>query len=338
MKYKPLTKNQIIISVDRLTRFKSTEEKYLRVFRDIIISNLIEPKFKKYELDKLDYSLIKDFAVQIFNNSLEDDNTKDLTINHRLMDYENSVFKNDKSVKTLLENKLDYKSALKLLDGADIPVNLKWLKHLSKNEELTSLREKYNLKFPISKVVIVEGITEEILLPSFSKFLGYDFLKYGINIIPAGGKNQVVKLYYKYSEMLKIPIFILLDKDAVDNVEAINHKLRKQDKVYLLNSGEFEDLLPKELILKTINSHLRNLSSVSLEELDGSDRMVKILEEIFKTKGIHEFKKAEFASLVNKQIKSESDISEEILLIVKAIKFLAKTSYKNEKNPSKSLK
>ena len=40
---------------------------------------------------------------------------------------------------------------------------------------------------------IVEGITEEILLPVFSKLLGYDFYAHGIQIIPAGGKNQVVK-------------------------------------------------------------------------------------------------------------------------------------------------
>ncbi len=46
-KVKPLTKEQIIISIDRLTRFKNTEVKYFRVFSDILINNLISPKFKK---------------------------------------------------------------------------------------------------------------------------------------------------------------------------------------------------------------------------------------------------------------------------------------------------
>ena len=50
MKYKKLTPEQIKISLDRLTRFKFTREKYLRVFSDIILSNLIEPKIKKSEL------------------------------------------------------------------------------------------------------------------------------------------------------------------------------------------------------------------------------------------------------------------------------------------------
>ena len=55
MKFKKLSEKQIIISIDRLTRFKPTEEKYLRVFKDIIVSNLIEPKIKKAELDCMSY-------------------------------------------------------------------------------------------------------------------------------------------------------------------------------------------------------------------------------------------------------------------------------------------
>ena len=55
LKIKTLTIEQLIISADRLTRFKDTETKYLRVFKDIIINNLIEPKLKKHELDNMDY-------------------------------------------------------------------------------------------------------------------------------------------------------------------------------------------------------------------------------------------------------------------------------------------
>ena len=187
MKYKPLTEKQIIISIDRLTRFKPTEEKYLRVFKDIIVSNLIEPKFKKTDLEYLEYSHIRDIATEIFK-------------------------KNRKQNKQL-KNNLDYISAIKLLKE-DIPQNLKWLKCLKDSLNIVKEREEKKLLFPISCVVIVEGITEEILLPQFSKILNYDFDKYGIKVLPAGGKNQVVKLYYSLSEVLKLPIFILLDKDT----------------------------------------------------------------------------------------------------------------------------
>ena len=328
MKYKPLTEKQIIISIDRLTRFKPTEEKYLRVFKDIIVSNLIEPKFKKTDLEDLEYTYIRDIATEIFNNSLKEDNTNNLSINCRLKDYENETFNNNSEVNKLLENRLDYISAIKLLNE-DIPPNLKWLKCLKNSLDIVKQREEKKLLFPISCVVIVEGITEEILLPQFSKILNYDFDKYGIKVLPAGGKNQVVKLYYSLSEVLKLPIFILLDKDADENVKLINAKLRPQDKAYLLNSGEFEDLLPQNLILKTINSDLKNFATITTSDINKQEPMVKILEEVFKEKGIHEFKKAEFATLVKAQIESIDDISDEIKYIINNIKLLTEIPNKS---------
>ena len=91
MKFKLLTKEQLLISADRLTRFKDTETKYLRVFSDIIVNCLIEPKLKKQELEELDYTQIVDLAQNIVNASLPDEEN-DLVINQELFDYENSVF------------------------------------------------------------------------------------------------------------------------------------------------------------------------------------------------------------------------------------------------------
>ena len=50
----------------------------------------------------------------------------------------------------------------------------------------------------------------------------------------------------------------------------------------------------------------------------------KILEEIFKTRGLHEFKKADFAKLVRNNIDSELDISSEIKNIINEIKLTNK--------------
>ena len=321
MKFKKLSKQQIIISVDRLTRFKPTEEKYVRVFKDIIVSNLIEPKFKKIELDTLNYSSLRDIAVTIFNGSFEK-NSEDTSINDFLKEYENSVFKNSDDVNILLDNELDYKSAIDLLQNPE-PLNLRWLTRLVSLDKMKKIREKDGILYPIECVILVEGITEETLLPEFARVLGFDFLKYGIKVLPAGGKNQVVKLYYALSEQLKLPIFTLLDKDAVENVEMINNKLRTIDKVYILNSGEFEDLLTKPLILKTLNSEFKNFSTISISDIMRTEPTVKILEEIYKEKGLHEFKKAEFANLVKSQISSEEDISEEIKSVISSIKELA---------------
>lgn len=316
MKFKNLTKDQIIISLDRLTRFKRTEDKYLRVFLDIIHSNLIEPVLKKNEIKNLDYKYITEIVTEIFNQTLGAPNTLD--INRYLKEYENSIFVNDKNTQNFLDNNINYAEGIKLLPD-NLPVNLKWLKSLSDKEPSTSNREVHLLKFPIEKVLLVEGITEEILLPVFAKFLGYDFYAKGIQIIAAGGKNQVVKLYYKLAEELKIPVFVLLDKDAEDNIRQIEPKLRPIDKIHLVSCGEFEDLLPKSLIVKTVNSDFKNFLSITEADLPSDIPTAAILEELFKTKGLHEFKKADFAKMVKDNITTEEDISDEITAIIEEL-------------------
>ena len=313
MKYKQLTNEQVLISLDRLTRFKQTKEKYLRVFFDIILSNLIEPKYKRADLEKMSIKEISDIAVTIINHGL--DSTSDYRINNTLKNYENSVFNNDKDTQILLDNKINYSSLINLIDTHQA-VNLRWLKSLANTSDLESNRKDNKLKFPIKKVLLVEGLTEEILLPAFSKYLGHDFYEEGIQIIPAGGKNQVVKLYYKLSEELRIPIFLLLDKDAEDNINQIKPKLREIDKIHLVRCGEFEDLLPKSLIIKTVNKELSNFAKITEHDLEDNLPEAKNLEIIFKTKGLHEFKKADFAKSVRENINENSDVSDEIRDII----------------------
>lgn len=325
-KVKPLTKSQIIISIDRLTRFKNTETKYLRVFKDILTQNLIEPKFKKTDLEKMDYSELRNWAEFVINYSLEMAGLtleNDYLINQRLLNYENSVFENNKNVQELLNNKINYKACLSYIDEKS-PKNLLWLKNLEISSDIRKSRFDNSLRFPVEEVVIAEGATEETLLPEFAKRCGYDFDKEGIYILSAGGKNQVVKLYYQLVESLKLPIFVLLDKDAKENLEEIQPRLRDIDKIHLLDCGEFEDLLPIKLVERTLDYELKNISMLEKEKLNEDIPRVKFLEEVFKTRGMHEFKKVEFAQMVKKNIKHEEDISPEVVEIIDEIRLSTK--------------
>ena len=333
-KVKPLTKSQIIISIDRLTRFKNTETKYLRVFKDILTQNLIEPKFKKTDLEKMDYSELRNWAEFVINYSLEMAGLtleNDYLINQRLLNYENSVFENNKDVQELLNNKINYKACLSYIDEKS-PKNLLWLKNLEISSDIRKSRFDNSLRFPVDKVVIAEGATEETLLPEFAKRCGYDFDKEGIYILSAGGKNQVVKLYYQLVESLKLPIFVLLDKDAKENLEEIQPKLRDIDKIHLLDCGEFEDLLPIKLVERTLDYELKNISMLEKEKLNEDIPRVKFLEEVFKTRGMHEFKKVEFAQMVKKNIKHEEDISPEVVEIIDEIRLSTKDRLENNRN------
>ncbi|MBR1425602.1 ATP-dependent endonuclease [bacterium] len=326
LKIKPLTKDQIIISIDRLTRFKNPEVKYLRVFKDIVISNLINPKFKKSDLDKLNYSELKNLAEKIINYSLEalDVNIKaDYSINKKLLEYEKSIFEIDQDTQNLIDNKINYNACINLIDKNCVK-NLQWLNFLSFDNDIRKLRKQHMFHFPIEKIVLAEGATEEILLPEFAKLCDYDFDGEGVHLIAAGGKNQVVKLYYELSETLQIPIFILLDKDGMNNAQEMSSKLRSIDKIHIIECGEFEDLLPEELLKRSINCALGSISVLENLILDKKVSRVKFLEEIFKHRGMHEFKKAEFARIVKSNIIGKQDISPEINKIIEDIKKLSK--------------
>ena len=324
IKIKPLTKEQLIISVDRLTRFKDPESKYTRVFKDIILSNLITPKYNKKELDKISYAAMSTIAERIINLSLQsyfDKTEDDYLINQRLYDYEKSIFNIDKETEILLKNKINYSSLIKLFDDT-VPQNLKWLKTLKNSPNPNEESHENGYKFPVTKLVICEGITEEILLPEFGRLLNYDFDKNGIQVISAGGKNQVVKTFYKFAQNIKIPVFVLLDSDARENYNEIVPKLKEKDKIHILAHGEFEDNLPVKLIEKTLRYATENISYPADFSTIPEFGRVHYLEEFFKNRGSHEFKKAEFAALVKKNITGIEDISTEFQVIIGELKDL----------------
>ena len=319
MKIKPLTKEQILISTDRLTRFKLPEERYLRVFGDIVSWGLLEPVYKKNELENIDFVKLTQIVSEIINFSLKSlglDLVADYSINDKILNYEKSLFNISKNTEILLKNEINYRAITEIIED-DSVFNLRWLKTL-KTSDISSANRKANL-YPVEKVVLVEGITEEILLPEFAKILGYNFKENGVFVISAGGKSQVVKYFYKYSEAIKIPIFVLMDSDAKENYAQIKPKLRKNDCIHLIKNGEFEDILPKQLVKRAINSETCNISVGNAELLENSVSTVKFLEDFFKNRGLHEFKKAEFAQIVKENLLGMSDISSEILEIIRGI-------------------
>lgn len=329
MKIKPLSKDQILLSIDRLTRFRYTEQKYLRVFKSLILQHLIEPKFNKNDLECMDYVSLKKYAQGILNLSIKEitgSNSSDLSINKKLFKYENSVANLDENSQNLLKNSIDYKSCLDFIDGKS-PKNLIWLKALDNSVNIVAERKMRGFQFPIERVVLVEGATEETLLPVFARLYNYDFDKNGVYVIPAGGKNQVVRIFYELYEQLKLPIFVLFDKDGAQNAKEIVPKLRKFDKIHIISCGEFEDILPRGLVERTLNSELKNISEIDdFQPIENPGHRVEYLEEIFKNRGLHEFKKVEFSQKIKENISSEQDLTPEIIQIIEEIKNLKSNS------------
>ena len=221
-----------------------------------------------------------------------------------------------------------------LFFNIDIPVKL-----LEKNgfksdflDRLIKIKQKLQLKtkdeifksgldefHSIKLLLLVEGITEEKLLPVFAKYTKKDFKYNGIKLKAIGGKNPILRFYTENKDLFKIPVFILLDADGVDIEKNLLSILKPKDTLYLIKSGEIEDTLPKSLILKTLNNYYQNYGVVEEKDLISDYKTTKILSNLYKEKGFGEFQKAEFAQILADNITKEDDIPEEILFIFEKI-------------------
>ena len=322
IKIKPMTIDEMLLSADRLTRFKFPEMKYNRVFKDIISKHLITPKISFKEYETLPPERISELIEEIFEQSIGE-KTFNYALNSIIFEFDNNVFVINEETKKLMQTKIPYTSILEKSENKELCQNLYLLKQvLSENQTPKDIRKLYGTKFPIEKVVLAEGITEEILLPKFGQIMGFDFNENGVEVIPAGGKNQVAKDYLVLRERLKLPIIILLDADAKKIADTISEKLRKQDKLILIEKGEFEDILPLKLLKKAINDKFQNIFSISTADFSDKIGRVKDLEEIYRINGLGEFKKAEFANSINNLLKStdKNFVSDEIKAIIEEIR------------------
>lgn len=331
MKYKKIPKDYIRICIDRLTRFKPVYEKYERVFSDVLNKFLICAPDDLSDKSHLSIENFCAMAVEILNESIPFN--FDSTVSKMLYNEEfNTFFIDENQMKYLdfgLMN-LNLTGAIQYIKNEEnLPCNLRRLVEFceNKNVPMPLLRQKNDFLHPVEKIVLTEGATEEILLSRFANKLGYDFNKEGIIVIGAGGKNQVARKYYKMVNEVKLPIFILLDYDATETKELIVSKIRKQDKIYLIKNGEFEDILPLHLIVESINHNFSNNLKCCIEDFDRNLKMTKNLHNLFKNKGFGEYKKAEFAKMVKNYLEydildSLNIISPDIAEIIDEIKVL----------------
>ena len=318
MKFKKIPKEYFPTILDRLSRFEPANFRYKRVFDDIINKFSISEKLKNLTLED-EIALV----VEIFNSSVNENN--DYYINDILRKLEDKCFNFNSESYQYLSARINLSAMINEIQNYDnLAKNVIWLKKISdEKKDIYQLRKEYSLIYPIEKIILCEGQTEYTLLDTIFKLFNIDINKLGYIPIAAGGKNQVARKYYKMQEYTKTPFFILLDKDAYSIKELIEPKLRKCDTLYLLKCGEFEDLIPKIILQKTINYIHKNEYNCIFDDFSDDNSMVENLEFIYKKYGFGEFKKAKFALELKEYIENyctkEDFISSEIVEIIKIL-------------------
>ena len=327
MKFKKIPQPYFKVILDRLFRIKPACERYERVFNDILNKFSIKENNEINRHTVLNIQEKINIVEKIFNTGIAN-SEQDIYLMEYIKNEENRLFYKNRLSEIYLNAKLNYTSALELIKNEDdLKENIKQIiKLLATKEEPKKLRKKYSLTYPIEKIILCEGATEEILLEELCKICGYDFKKEGVYVLGAGGKNQVARKYFEMLNEIKIPIFILLDNDAKPTREMILPKLRKKDKIYIIANGEFEDILPKKIIINALNYKYNSCFKCFEEDFHQNSKTTKELYEIFKQKGFGDFKKADFAKTIKNYISEfppkKDELTEEIKNITNEIKLL----------------
>ncbi len=339
-----IKEEEFLSYLDWLTRFKNPINNILRVSEKIITKNSISPKFSTKNAEKLSFFEKIEIAQFIWDKSLDNLLGENRLKNSKLKDFllfeENKTFNQRillEQIKSLeykkeIPNKASYEeireeiffeidSLVEYFEKKNIKATFLERLILKKNSNLSKRNLFYsNEKLASIKLLfIVEGITEEKLFPLFAKQKGYDFSESGIKLFAAGGKTHIVKYYTEIRNLLNIPVFILLDADGKDIINSLKSILLPKDEVYMISKGEIEDILPHELIVKTLNNFYSMEASVDKNDLNRSEPMTKILYNLYKEKGFGEFHKAKFAQILSENITDKTDVSPEIERILNLI-------------------
>lgn len=166
-----------------------------------------------------------------------------------------------------------------------------------------------------SALLLVEGQSECIILPKAMHVMGLDLDKVGVHIIASGGVQQVVRRFLFYREIVTLPLICLLDQDASDASEIIADSLRDIDGLLVLQSGELEDTFSDTAMLDILNGQLmRHGQSLPPESfvLPKNGKRKDALNRLFRSHGLGDFDKLEFAAVAAEKLEEQGDVPMEI--------------------------
>ncbi|CAN5615063.1 hypothetical protein BH10CYA1_BH10CYA1_12870 [soil metagenome] len=202
--------------------------------------------------------------------------------------------------------------------------------HAQFNKLLKSMRPELPGHFMPQAIVIVEGTTEEVLLPRFGQVLGMSFQAEGIMIVPAGGAKQVAKRYLFLRDLAALPIVCILDRDAEEQAAVIADTIRDCDRLFVLEAGEIEDTFDSKSFARHLNSYLESfhgsVQSVTEGNFSSGVSRKVILNKLWKARKLGDFDKIAFAESITHGLTTASDVPVEF---VRILKFLAEVAAEN---------
>jgi putative ATP-dependent endonuclease of OLD family len=151
-----------------------------------------------------------------------------------------------------------------------VPAHKVTLESLSEYYKTTS-NFKLNEGFFARYLVLVEGETEELVIPELLSILDIDCNPMGISVIGVNGKNQIPKYWRLYSKF-KIPIIVVFDNDNSANKVSSNTNIANCFGITINDITDGVD------VIKVIDSNTVPMSKLVILEQDFETSFKKELE------------------------------------------------------------
>lgn len=175
------------------------------------------------------------------------------------------------------------------------------------DETLKEHRSSLPAEFLPESLVLVEGQSEEILLPRFGELKGLDFRENAVHVKSCGGAKQVVRQYLNLRDILALPIASILDADVLEEAEILKESLRDEDLLLVLADGELEDSFEPAAFIKMINEYIGATGSstfLAVDKLRSGESRVKQMTQFWRRNKLGSFDKIEFAQVVSEKLES----------------------------------
>ena len=209
----------------------------------------------------------------------------------------------------------------------ELPASAKQWQQLSADFKMSVMRSRATLpgNFLPNRIILVEGATETIILPALAKCFGIELSAAANMIVACGGAGHMVRKYTQLKDVVSIPIFCLLDRDAEEQRLMLTNHLRPQDRLYFLEDGEIEDIFQLEFFVYILNRYLNSLpfsygtsQSINPEDLEESLSRTSSLEKLWRRRELGKFDKVGFADFVANNI-SRQAISDDGRSLIKSL-------------------
>ena len=180
--------------------------------------------------------------------------------------------------------------------------------------------------FFTSKLLIVEGESEEVFLPiMYDKIYGYPISHNFVNIVKADGIRDIpnfIRILKK--SFSKTDIFVLMDNDAdsltKERIEKlVENDIIHDDNIFVIGNVEFEDTFPDEILRLALSEYMSEVlgyrveaSARDIQNARNEHKFSKALKEIFENKTYKNFRKPIFAQYLAMFAEAE-DVDDKIL-------------------------